>query len=96
MDARPIIRAVASLDRSGGDEEPRPRFGAGDPDADEFGAAAGYPIGDRTTFYTTGSLVGSHSHLDEIFQGRLIRKAPTPSRLVRVAEPRITWNRPGR
>jgi predicted RNase H-like HicB family nuclease len=26
-----------------------------------------------------------------IFPGRLVHKAPTPSRLVRVAEPRITW-----
>jgi hypothetical protein len=42
---------------------------------------------------TTKSLSpsSSHSHLDEIFPGRLIQKAPTPSRLVRVAEPRITW-----
>jgi len=35
--------------------------------------------------------VGSNSHLDEIFRGRLIHKASTPSRLVRVAEPRITY-----
>src|SRR6266511_1844063 len=31
----------------------------------------------------------SYSHLDEIFRGRLIHKAPTPSGLVRVAEPHI-------
>jgi CubicO group peptidase (beta-lactamase class C family) len=36
-------------------------------------------------------LVGSHSHLDEVFEGRLIHRAPTPSRLVRVAEPAIAW-----
>jgi CubicO group peptidase (beta-lactamase class C family) len=72
-------------------EEPPARFAAGGPDAEEFGAGAGYPKGDRGTFYDIGSLVGSHSHLDEIFPGRLIHKAPTPSRLVRVAEPRITW-----
>ena len=72
-------------------EGPQPRCAAGGPDAADFGAAAGYPMGDRATFYTTGSLVGSHSHLDEIFSGRLIQKTPTPSRLVRVAEPPITW-----
>jgi CubicO group peptidase (beta-lactamase class C family) len=72
-------------------EEPAPRFAAGGPDAEEFGASADYPKGDRTTFYRIGSLVGSHSHFDEIFPGRLIHKAATPSRLVRVAEPRITW-----
>ncbi len=35
--------------------------------------------------------VGSYSHLDEIFPGRMVHGAATPSRLVRVAEPRITW-----
>ena len=82
---------MASLGRGGDDVEPQPRFAAGGPDADEFGAAAGYPTGDRATFFATASLVGSHSHLDEILPGRLIHKAPAPSRLVRVAEPRITW-----
>jgi CubicO group peptidase (beta-lactamase class C family) len=69
-----------------------PRFAAGGPDAEEYGAANGYPIGDRSTFYDLPMLVGSHSHLDEVFEGRLIHKAPTPSRLVRVAEPAIAWN----
>jgi CubicO group peptidase (beta-lactamase class C family) len=72
-------------------EEPPPRFAAGGADAEEFGASTGYPKGDRATFWDIGSVVGSHSHLDEIFPGRLIHKAPVPSRLVRVAEPRITW-----
>jgi len=69
-------------------EEPPPRFG---PEAEEFGASIGYPKGSRATFWRTRSFVGSFSHLDEIFEGRLIHKAPTPSRLVRGAEPRITW-----
>jgi CubicO group peptidase (beta-lactamase class C family) len=72
-------------------DEPQPRFSARGADADDYGAAAGYPIGDRETYFDTDSLVGSYSHLDEIFQSRLIRKAPTPSRLVRVTEPRFTW-----
>ena len=71
--------------------EPLPRFAAGGPDAEEFGAGLGYPPGDRTTFFRVGWLVGSHSHLDEIFPSRLAHKAPAPSRLVRVAEPSITW-----
>jgi len=70
---------------------PPPRFAAGGPDAEEFGAGTGYPTGDRATFFRIGSIVGSHSHLDEIFPGRVIYKAPKPSRLVRIAEPRITW-----
>jgi len=36
-------------------------------------------------------IVGSHSHLDEIFRARVIHKAPTPSRLARVTEPSIIW-----
>jgi CubicO group peptidase (beta-lactamase class C family) len=71
--------------------EPLPRFAAGGLDAEEFGAGLGYPPGDRTTFFRVGWLVGSHSHLDEIFPSRLAHKAPAPSRLVRVAEPPITW-----
>ena len=72
-------------------EEIAPRFVAGGPDAEVYGAANGYPIGDRSTFYDIPVLVGSHSHLDEVFEARLIHKAPTPSRLVRVAEPAIAW-----
>ena len=72
-------------------EEPPPRFATGGPDAEELGASMGYPKGTPATFWRTRSQVGSFSHFDEIFRGRLIHKAPTPSRLVRVAEPRITW-----
>jgi CubicO group peptidase (beta-lactamase class C family) len=71
--------------------EAAPRFAAGGPDAEGLGAGDGYPRGDRSTFYAVETAVGSHSHLDEIFPGRLIHKAPAPSRLLRVAEPRITW-----
>jgi len=71
--------------------EPPPRFAAGGPDAQAYGADVGYPIGDRTAPVDVSSLVGRYSHFDEIFPARLIRKAPTPSRLVRVVEPPITW-----
>jgi CubicO group peptidase (beta-lactamase class C family) len=72
-------------------EEIAPRFAAGGPDAEVYGAANGYPIGDRTTYFRIPSLVGSHSHLDEVFEGRLVRKARVPSRLERVVEPEILW-----
>jgi CubicO group peptidase (beta-lactamase class C family) len=71
--------------------EPPPRFAAGGPDAEAYGADAGYPIGGRAGPVEVSWLVGRYSHFDEIFPARLIRKAPTPSRLVRVAEPPITW-----
>ncbi len=69
-----------------------PRFAASGPDAEDYGASQGYPIGDRRTFYTIPVLVGSHSHMDEVFEGRRVRKAATPSPLVRAsAEPEIRW-----
>ena len=71
--------------------EPPPRFAPGGPDAEDFGASMGYPKGTPATFWRARSQVGSFSHFDEIFRGRLIHKAPTPSRLARVAEPRIAW-----
>jgi len=77
-------------------EEPPPRFAPGGPDAEAFGASMGYPKGTGATYLRTRWRVGSNSHLDEIFRGRLIHKASTPSRLVRVAEPLITWTFLGR
>ena len=68
--------------------EPPPRFDAGGFDADAYGASDGYPLGDRTTFFETRSLVGSFSHLDEIFPGRRVRQALAPSRLVRISSRR--------
>jgi hypothetical protein len=41
---------------------PVPRFAATGPDAEEYGASAGYPKGDRSTFWNIRALVGSHSH----------------------------------
>ena len=73
------------------EKEPLPRFAADGPDAERYGARARYPKGDRATYLEVGSLVGSHSHMDEIFESRLVRGALVASRLVRVAEPQITW-----
>jgi CubicO group peptidase (beta-lactamase class C family) len=71
---------------------PAPRVAAGGPDAEEYGASEGYPIGDRSTFYRIPFLVGSHSHLDQIFEGRVIRRATTPSALARVrSEPALRY-----
>ena len=74
-------------------EQTAPRFAVGGPDAEGYGVRDGYPIGDRSTFFVHRLfLVGSQSHLDEIFEGRVIRKAVTPSRLTRVMEPAIRWD----
>src|SRR3989440_7713978 len=74
------------------------RMGAGQrsapdgPDAEGYGAADGFPIGDRTTFFRVPFLVGSHSQLDQVFESRLVRRADTPSRLARAAsEPVVQY-----
>jgi len=59
-------------------EEPPPRFAPGGPNAEPFGASMGYPKGTPANYWRTRWRVGSNSHLDEIFRGRLIHKALTP------------------
>src|SRR5262249_42643679 len=60
------------------------------------GANDGYPMGDPWTFYTLPFLVGSHSHLDEIFPAHTVRRAATPSRLERsAAEPTVRYQYEG-
>ena len=83
--------ATTTRDTLGTGGEPLPRFAPGGPDAEAFGASMGYPKGTPANYWRARWRVGSNSHLDEIFRGRLIHKASTPSRLVRVAEPRITY-----
>src|SRR3989449_9184596 len=71
---------------------PAPRFAPSGPDAEDYGASDGYPTGDRMSFFRTPFLVGSHSQLDQVFEGRLVRRAATPSRLGRAAsEPAIQY-----
>lgn len=73
-----------------------PRLAPGGPDAADYGASDGYPIGDRSTFLSTPFLVGSSSHLDQVFEGRLVRRAPTPSPLARAAsEPAVRYEYQG-
>ena len=52
-----------------------PRFAQGGPDAEDYGASAGYPIGDRETCSRPAFLVGCHSHFDQVYEGRLVRRA---------------------
>jgi CubicO group peptidase (beta-lactamase class C family) len=77
---------------TGAAAQPSPHFAGGGPDADEYGAGQGYPIGDQSTFDQVPFLVGSYSRLDRIFEGRLIRRARAPSRLDRApVEPVIRY-----
>jgi CubicO group peptidase (beta-lactamase class C family) len=70
-----------------------PRFTAGGPNADEYGAQQGYPVAaiDRPRFY-----VGSFSHQDQLLESRPIRRADTPWRLNRAAvEPTFSYRYDG-
>jgi CubicO group peptidase (beta-lactamase class C family) len=66
-----------------------PRFAADGPSAEEYGAREGYPVKiiSRAPF-----LVGAFSHFDQLFEGRGVRRAATPSRLARAsAEPPLRY-----
>ncbi len=63
-----------------------PRFAQGGPDADEYGAGQGYPIGDRTSCSRPDHRVGCHSHFDQVYEGRLVLRATAPSLLARAAQ----------
>jgi CubicO group peptidase (beta-lactamase class C family) len=53
------------------------------PEAEQYGAARGYPVGDRSNYFQTAFLVGSLSHMDEIFEARRVQRAAAPSPLRR-------------
>ena len=71
-----------------------PRFSADGPDAEEYGARAGYPtavIG-RPRFF-----VGMFSHYDQLFEGRRVARASVPWKLTRAtAEPAVRYEHDGK
>jgi len=70
-----------------------PRFATDGPHADEYGALQGYPVAaiDRPRF-----MVGSFSHLDQLLESRLIRRADAPWRLARApVEPALSYRYDG-
>ena len=63
------------------------------PDAEQYGAANSYPIGDRSNYFQQAFLVGALSHMDEIFEARLVRRAAAPSSLGRPSsEPQVRYD----
>ena len=73
-----------------------PRFAQGGPDAEEYGANAGYPVGDRTSCSRPDHRVGCYSHFDQVYEGRPIRRATTASPLARAAsEPAVRYEYQG-
>lgn len=73
-----------------------PQFSDTGPNADEYGASNGYPVGDESTYARVPFLVGSFSNLDRIFTGQLIRGTTTASPLHRAPfEPAIRYEHGG-
>ena len=73
-----------------------PRFAQGGPDAEDYGVSQSYPIGDSATCPRPAFLVGCHSHFDQVYEGRLVRRATTSSPLARaVSEPAIRYEYQG-
>ena len=73
-----------------------PRFSQGGPDAEDYGASKGYPIGDRSTFSQAPFRVGTLSHFDQIFERRAVRPARIASQLKRAAaEPVLRYEYQG-
>ena len=77
-----------------------PRFGQGGPDAEDYGASVAIRSANaRRVIAVRGALaffVGCHSHFDQVYEGRLVRRATTPSPLARAAsEPAIRYEYEG-
>ena len=71
-----------------------PRFASGGPDAEAYGAREGYPV---RGIYRARFFVGAFSHHDEVFEGRLVRRAAAASPLARApVEPAIRYEHGGR
>jgi CubicO group peptidase (beta-lactamase class C family) len=69
-----------------------PVFSGTGPDAADYGAATGFPVGTRAMASQVGNLVGTYSHFDELFPSRLVKRATTPWLFKRAPEPPIFYN----
>jgi CubicO group peptidase (beta-lactamase class C family) len=75
----------------GAQANPGPVFSGTGPDAELYGAAAGFPAGDRLTSSQPQHLVNTYSHFGEIFPSRLVQRAATPWLFKRTSEPAISY-----
>jgi CubicO group peptidase (beta-lactamase class C family) len=91
-----LLAGVLGACATFGSQAGGPLFNPSGPEADVFGAREGYPLGDRVSFFRVPFLVGSQSHMDEIFPRRLVRRADTPSSLPRAkTEPELSYEYQG-
>jgi CubicO group peptidase (beta-lactamase class C family) len=71
---------------------PGPVFSNTGPDAEFYGASAGFSVGTRSTASQPEHLVGIYSHLDDLVPSRPVRRATTPWLFKRMPEPAISYN----
>lgn len=72
---------------------PEPRFNPSGPEAELFGAADGFPVGDRYSWRETRFLVGSYSRYDTIFPSNRVKRAATSWKFQRAErEPEIRYD----
>lgn len=95
----PVILAVAIWAPSACAEDVQnstgkvgPVFSDSGPDAELYGAAAGYPVGTRGTTTQLDKLVGVYTHFGEIYPSRPILRATTPWQFKRAPEPQVAYS----
>jgi CubicO group peptidase (beta-lactamase class C family) len=66
-------------------------FSGGGPDAADYGAATGFPLGTQATASQLENLVGTYSHFGELFPSRPVPRATTPWQFKRAPEPPIFY-----
>jgi len=82
---------AARAGSNGGAAVPGPVFSPSGPDAAEYGAAAGFPVGAPAAAIQIGNLVGNYSHFGELYPSRLVKRAATPWLFKRAPEPPISY-----
>ncbi len=87
-----LVFAIAAPFAACAGGEPGPVFSDSGPDAELYGAAAGYPMGTRGTAAQLDQLVGAYSHFGEIYPSRRIARATIQWQFKRAPEPSIAYS----
>jgi CubicO group peptidase (beta-lactamase class C family) len=83
---------AANTAGTGGRAAPGPVFSDSGPDAADYGAAQGFPVGTQVTAAQLEHLVGTYSHFGEMFPSRPVKRAATPWQFKRAPEPPVFYN----
>jgi CubicO group peptidase (beta-lactamase class C family) len=69
-----------------------PVFSDTGPNADDYGASEGYPVGNASVYGQMRYFVGTYSHFDQVVAAHVVTHAPTPWSFRRApAEPEISY-----